>query len=167
MNFSIAVLVAVLMVLLVVALVQGGPKLASNGIATGLGLFVQVAPQLLLGFALAGLVTVLLPSEILGRYVGADSGMSGVLVATFAGVATPGGPFVQFPLVAALAKAGAAPGPLAAYLTAWSLIAWHRVLVWELPLMGAQFTASRWIVSLVAPILIGLIVPHVIRLMPK
>lgn len=147
-----------------VALRQGGPELALRGARTGVDLFLQVAPQLVMGFLLAGIVTVLLPRDALGRLVGAESGLLGIVIATAAGVATPGGPFLQFPLVASLATAGAGAGPIAAYLTAWSLISWQRVLVWELPFLGAPFTISRLAVSAVLPVLVGLAVPVLLRL---
>lgn len=140
-DTSILVILAILALLAVIAVTKGGPSLAAEGFASGFTLLVRIAPQLLIGFALAGLVTVLLPSEALGRYVGADSGLIGLALASVAGIATPGGPFLQFPLVAALAGAGAGPGPMAAYLTAWSLLGWNRFVVWELPLLGAPFTS--------------------------
>jgi uncharacterized membrane protein YraQ (UPF0718 family) len=122
-----------------------------------------VLPQLIIGFTLAGLATVLLPSEVLGRYVGPESGFSGLAIATVAGMATPGGPFVQFPLVASLANAGAGTGPMAAFITAWSLISWNRIVVYELPLLGPQFTLARFSVSLLIPLLVGALVPWAIR----
>ena len=79
-----------------------------------------VAPEVALGFALAGLITVLIPPDLIGHAIGEESGVRGVLIATVAGILTPGGPFLQFPLVASLARGGAGVGPLAAYLTAWS-----------------------------------------------
>ena len=44
-------------------------------------------------------------------------GMKGILIASAAGAISPGGPFINFPLVAALYQAGAGVGaPLAGYL---------------------------------------------------
>ena len=163
MNASLITLGVVLVVLVGVAWVRGGLPLAADGLNSGMRLLLAVAPQLVIGFALAGMVTVLVPSEVLSRYVGGDSGLIGILLATAAGIATPGGPFVQFPLVAALARAGVGPGPMAAYLTAWSLLGWQRILVYELPLLGAPFTISRAIVSLVLPVAVGLLVPLLLR----
>ena len=164
---SLLIMTAILVLLVALSLAQGGPSLAWDGVTSGFNLLARITPQLLIGFALAGLVTVLLPSQALGRLVGAESGLSGLAIASLAGIATPGGPFLQFPLVAALSAAGAGPGPMAAYLTAWSLLGWNRLLVWELPLLGADFTFTRWAVSLPAAILIGLLVPQVLRLVQR
>ena len=160
---SVLILLGVAAVLLVLAVIRGGAPLAVSGVQSGAGLLLAVLPQLLIGFALAGLAMVLLPSEILGRYVGPESGLGGLAIATVAGMATPGGPFVQFPLVAALANAGAGTGPMAAFITAWSLISWNRIVVYELPLLGTNFTLARWSVSLLVPILVGALVPFAFR----
>ncbi|HEX2141040.1 MAG TPA: permease [Candidatus Limnocylindria bacterium] len=164
---SILILGSLVVVLTVVAVTVGGWPLAWRGVRTGSTLLLSVLPQLVLGFVLAGLVTVLLPREVLASVVGEGSGLLGLALATVAGLATPGGPFLQFPLVAALMAGGAAPGPVAAYLTAWSLLGWNRILVWELPLLGPGFTFTRVAVSLVIPILVGLVVPVVMRLLNR
>lgn len=162
---SIAILGGATIVLFVIAYVRGGWELPVQGIRVGLDLLLSIAPQLVVGFMLAGVVTVLVPRDALGTMVGADSGLTGILVATGAGIATPGGPFLQFPLVAALVASGAAPGPVGAYLTAWSLMGWHRLVIWEIPLLGAQFTVARFLVSLALPVLVGLALPIVLRLL--
>ena len=164
---SILILGTLVAALPVVALVVGGGQLAVRGATTGLGLLGGVLPQLVLGFLLAGLVTVLLPREAIGSLVGEGSGLMGVGVATIAGAATPGGPFLQFPLVAALMQGGAGPGPVAAYLTAWALLGWQRVLIWELPMLGPGFTFARIAVTLALPIVVGLIVPFAMRLFAR
>ena len=150
-------------VLTTVALAQGGLPRAVDGYRTGLELAVSVAPQVALGFVLAGLITVVVPPDLIGRAIGEESGLQGVLIATAAGVLTPGGPFLQFPLVASLARGGAGVGPLAAYLTAWSLIGLNRAIVWEVPLLGGTFAIARYAISLVAPVAIGLLMPILYR----
>jgi hypothetical protein len=37
------------------------------------------------------------------------------------------------------------------------------VLVWEVPVLGPTFAASRWVVALLVPIAVGLVVPLVLR----
>jgi len=123
---SIALLAVVVTVLLVVAYTRGGAELTMAGLGQGLRLFASVAPQLALGFGAAGLLTVLLPSELIARWLGEGSGLPGLLIASVAGALTPGGPYTHFPLVAALSAGGAAPGPLTAYLTAWLLLGFNR-----------------------------------------
>lgn len=150
-----------------IALWQGGTARAFEGWERGGQIAWSVLPNLVLGFAAAGLIATVVPPSLIGGAIGDESGLRGLLIATVAGILTPGGPFLQFPLVAALAKGGAGPGPLAAYLTAWSLIGLNRAIVWELPLLGSGFTIARWAISLALPILIGLAMPVVMRLLPR
>ena len=167
MLTSILLLGGFVMITAAIAYARGGMEAPLQGARIGLGLLLEVAPQLLLGFLLAGMVTVILPSEALGRFVGEESGLSGVAIGTVAGMATPGGPFLQFPLVASLVTGGAGAGPVAAYLTAWSLISWQRILVWELPILGAPFTIARFVVSVLLPIGVGLLLPPVLRFVTR
>jgi uncharacterized membrane protein YraQ (UPF0718 family) len=145
-------------------LTGGVPRLEQGGRET-LSLLSQIWPNFVLGILLAGLVTVAIPAELLSRHLGEDSGFRGLLIATIAGALTPGGPYFQFPLVASLYRSGVAAGPLAAYLTAWSVIPLNRTLIWEIPLLGVQFSAARLVVSATLPLLAGLAVPLVLRVL--
>jgi len=80
-----------------------------------------------------------------------------LLVAAAAGLITPGGPASAFPLLALLGSAGADRGILVAYITSWALLGVQRILVWDLPFMGAEFSATRFLVCLPLPILAGVI----------
>ena len=53
-------------------------------------------------------------------------------------------------------RTGAAVGPVIAFVTAWSLLALHRVVVWEIPILGWRLTVLRYGVSLAIPVLAGL-----------
>jgi uncharacterized membrane protein YraQ (UPF0718 family) len=162
---SLAVLVVVALGLGAVAYARGGLPLIAQGLGEAASLLGAVLPQLLIGFILAGLITVLVPAGAIAAWVGEGSGMRGLLIATVAGALTPGGPFVQFPLMATLSQAGAAAGPMAAYLTAWSVLGFQRVIVWELPILGGPFSVARWVVSLALPLIVGLVVPPVLRML--
>ncbi|HIQ29447.1 MAG TPA: hypothetical protein EYH45_02660 [Candidatus Caldiarchaeum subterraneum] len=106
-------------------------------------------------FFLAGMLSILLPSEVIAAYLGREAGMKGILIGTAAGAVTPGGPFLFFPILLGLYKAGASVGALIAYISAWALLAVHRILTWEFPLMGLEFAASRVLVSLAIPVILG------------
>jgi len=110
------------------------------------------------------LIQVMVPTEYVAKMIGEGSGIKGILIASVAGAVTPGGPFVNFPIVAALYKSGASIGPLAAYLTAWGIIPINRTLVWEIPFMGTHFAFARYLGALVFPLLMGLITPLLFRL---
>lgn len=130
---------------------------ARAAIATAGGRFVEIMPRIALALITAGFLGVLTPSEPVARFIGLDSGFSGILLASVVGGFVPGGPILSFPLVVVLYKAGAGLPQLVAFLTAWSVFAFHRVLIYEVTLMGWRFSAVRLISSLVLPPLAGVL----------
>ncbi len=118
---------------------------------------VSLLPHLLLGLVIAAAVTVLVPQQRVARWLGAESGMRGLVVATCIGAIMPGGPFASFPLVFALSQAGADIGALIAFLIAWAAIGVNRLVIWEIPFMGLEFSALRFASSIPLPIIAGLI----------
>jgi uncharacterized membrane protein YraQ (UPF0718 family) len=139
----------------VVAWRTGGPQRVGDAVSSGASLFLGVLPNLLLGFSLAGFLHVLLPSELISRWMGAQSGFTGLLVGTVAGMLTPGGPFTHFPILASFLSKGAGVGPVCAYVAAWALIGLNRFFVWELPILGPHVAIVRFLSSLGFPPLIG------------
>jgi uncharacterized membrane protein YraQ (UPF0718 family) len=114
----------------------------------------QVLPLLIFAFIAAGMIQVLIPEEIVTKWVGGQSGWRGILIGCVAGGLTPGGPYVSLPIVAGLAQAGAAIPTLVAYLTAWSIYAVAR-LPMEVGLMGPRFVFVRLCTSFLLPPLAG------------
>ena len=120
-------------------------------------LVAQIAPIMLISMLMAAFVQVLVPRDKVSKWLGRESGFRGILIATGAGAIIPGGPWVSFPLVLALAVAGADVGALVAFLTAWSVIPISRLLVWEMPFLGGEFVLIRMTVSIIIPLAAGLI----------
>ena len=102
----------------------------------------EALPLLVFAFIAAGMIPVLLPPELVARWVGQESGMRGIMLGTLAGGLTPGGPFVSLPVAAGLLKSGASIGTMVAFLTGWSLIALSR-LPMELAILGWKLTLIR------------------------
>ncbi|GIX08388.1 permease [Elioraea sp.] len=137
-------------------LLRGTAGLA-RGLARAGDLALLVLPVLMPALVLAGLVQAGVARERITRWLGADSGLRGLGLATLAGIATPGGPMAAFPLVLALAAGGADRGALIAFITAWALNGFSRILVWEVPVLGPEFAALRFLASLPLPLLAGLV----------
>jgi uncharacterized membrane protein YraQ (UPF0718 family) len=135
---------------------RGGNDDVIKGLRAAWSMMAMVGPRLLAAFMMAGFIQVLLPREMITRWIGAKSGFHGILIASAVGVITPGGPLLSFPLVAALFKLGAGYGPLVAYLTSWEVLSLYRAAIWDIPFMGLEFTALRFAVSLFLPLLAGL-----------
>ena len=117
-----------------------------------------VLPRLVPALILAGMLQVLIPQETVARYFGRESGLSAILLASAAGILTPGGPMVSVPLLVVLANSGMALGPMVAYMTSWSLFGMQRIIAWEAPLMGWRFVALRVLPSLAFPVIAGYLV---------
>jgi uncharacterized membrane protein YraQ (UPF0718 family) len=111
---------------------------------------------LLLGFAMAGLVQVLVPKELISRWLGAQAGLKGMLIACVAGGLMPGSPYAVFPLVAALYRAGAGMGAIVGFITAWSLWSVSRLPL-EVAVIGARPALLRYAITFIVPPLAGLL----------
>jgi hypothetical protein len=74
-------------------------------------------------------------------------------IAAVAGAATPGGPVIGFSLGAVALKAGGGAPQVIAYVVAWALFAFQRLILWEIPFMPARFVWFRAAVSLPFPFL--------------
>jgi len=150
-----------LVVLLGVAGYSKDASIPLEGAKAGGRLFLDILPIMILAFMAAGLVTQMLPRDLLTRWLGADSGFRGMLIASTAGALMPGGPFVQFPIVAALLKSGAGIAQMMAFVSAWSLFGINRLLVWEVPLLGWKLALCRVAASIVFAPLIGVITQRI------
>ena len=134
---------------------RDGAPATVHALAHAWELFLFILPSLLAGLLLAAALRQLMSPGALARWMGADSGWTGLLVATVAGALTPGGPMAAFPLVLVLAGAGADRGALVAYIMSWTLNGFQRVLVYEAPLLGPGFAIMRTLITLPMPLLAG------------
>ncbi|WP_240696108.1 hypothetical protein [Candidatus Macondimonas diazotrophica] len=114
-----------------------------------------IALRLPLALLAASLLGKLLPQAVLANALGPQSGWWGIVLASGLGALLPGGPMVSFPFVILLKQAGMGFAPLVALMTAWSVLAIHRTLSFELPLMGSRFVLLRLLVSLPLPLIAG------------
>ncbi|MFB9265462.1 hypothetical protein ACFFWD_20285 [Bradyrhizobium erythrophlei] len=115
--------------------------------------FINIVPRIAVGVVGSGYIAAVIPQEIITGWLGPNSGWLGVLTATIAGAATPGGPVVGFSIGAVALKAGGGPPQVIAYAVAWALFAFQRVILWEIPFMPARFVWFRAAVSLPFPFL--------------
>jgi uncharacterized membrane protein YraQ (UPF0718 family) len=126
------------------------------GLKSALDMTIEILPLLVFAFIVAGMVQVLLPRELISKWVGAESGMRGILIGTIAGGFAPGGPYVSLPIVAGLLRTGAGIGTMVAFLTGWSLWAVSR-LPMEIGILGWKFTGIRIACTFFFPPIAGLV----------
>jgi uncharacterized membrane protein YraQ (UPF0718 family) len=153
MLISNIVMVAMAAGLVVVALLKS-PASLMVGLRGGGTFLLQTAPLLLAAFVIAGLVPVLVPRDFIARWVGAESGFRGVAVGAAAGALTPLGPYVAYPLGAAILRAGGGIGPLVAFSTGWGLLALVR-MPWEFAFLGPKVALVRILLTLPVPLIAG------------
>jgi hypothetical protein len=115
--------------------------------------FVNIIPRIALGVVGSGYIAAVIPSEVITGWLGPDSGWFGVLTAVIAGAATPGGPVIGFSLGAVALKSGGGAPQVIAYVIAWALFAFQRMILWEIPFMPERFVWFRAAVSLPVPFL--------------
>lgn len=156
------VLISLSLVVLVLAGLawrSGGVALIVDGFESGLLSMIRVIPLLVAAFLIAGLTQVLVSRDLIRRWLGAQTGWRGILLACAAGALIPGGPYVYYPIAASLLKSGAGLGVLAAFITAKNLWSITRLPL-EFALLGPHLTLTRFVLTLIMPPLIGLLFEH-------
>jgi len=117
----------------------------------------DIALRLPLALLAAAFIGRLIPQDLVAGAVGPESGLQGIVLAALVGGIMPGGPMVSFPVALVFWQAGAGTAQMVALLSGWSVFAMHRILAYELPLMGWRFSAVRLLSSFFLPVLAGVL----------
>jgi len=126
------------------------------GLKSAGNLLIQIVPLLIFAFIIAGIIPLLIPQEMISKWIGAESGFRGILIGTAMGGLMPGGPFVSMPIAAGFLRVGASVGTMVAFLTAWSLWAVTRLPL-EVGILGWKFVLIRLACTFFFPPIAGLI----------
>jgi hypothetical protein len=132
---------------------QRGGAVLKSSLREGTMDFINIVPRIALGVIGSGYIAAVIPAEVITGWLGPDSGWLGVLAAVIAGAATPGGPVVGFSIGAVALKVGGGTPQIIAYVVAWALFAFQRLILWEIPFMPARFVWFRAAVSVPFPFL--------------
>jgi uncharacterized membrane protein YraQ (UPF0718 family) len=167
-DWSTALITVCMVSAAVVVYLRDGWDRFAGVLLGDVNIFIDILPKMAAGCLIGVFSTLLIPREMVARLVGAESGFSGLLIATFAGVIMPGGPVTVYPVAGAFLAVGADVGAALAFVTSWTLLGYARALVWELPFMGTHFVLWRMAVAPVLPLVVGLLGRWVARvLMPQ
>lgn len=150
-----AALAIVALALAVVAFAQGGWTQVWAGVEHTLRLLWSVVLLIPIAFILAGLSQVLISREAVARWMGEGSGWKGFFIAGFMGALIPGGPYVYYPIAVSLLHAGADIGSIVTFVVAKNLWSVSRLPL-EFAFLGAKTTVTRYLITLVFPLLAGL-----------
>jgi uncharacterized membrane protein YraQ (UPF0718 family) len=129
-----------------------------KGLTRGLEQFAIIVPRMICALIGAEFMAMMVPAEIIGRFLGNEAGILSILIGSFTGLLIPAGPIISFSIAATFAKAGASTPAVIAFLTAWSLFSIHRILIYEIPLLGFSFLRLRMLSVFILPVLAGLLV---------
>jgi uncharacterized membrane protein YraQ (UPF0718 family) len=126
----------------------------------------RALPYMVLGITLAGMLQVLVPPRTIARWMGDEAGITGLAIGVLAGMITPGGPYVMYPVAAALMNSGAGIGALGGFANSRHALPMQRLLIWEIPFLGVPFALARYSVAIAMPVITIVLVPMIYRLMP-
>lgn len=135
-----------------------------KGLTRGLEQFIIIVPRMICALIAAEFLAMLIPTEFISQFLGDDAGFVAILIGSLTGLIVPSGPVISFSIAATFANAGASIPAVIAFLTAWSIFSAHRILIYEIPLMGMSFLRIRLLAVLVLPVTSGLLTLLVIRL---
>jgi uncharacterized membrane protein YraQ (UPF0718 family) len=153
MDTTTVVLAAIAVALLLVAWSRGRDVPVAGLAAAWRSLWRNLG-MIVLSFVIAGLAQVLLPKELIPRWLGSGAGLRGVLLGCVVGGLVPGSPYAVFPVVAGLYKAGAGIGAAVGFVSAWSLWSVSRLPV-EMALIEPKVALVRYAITFAVPPLAG------------
>ena len=161
MDTVTMVMVGLAVALLIYALIRGG-GLAKDGVKLATQTLWNTLPLILAGFLIGGLVQVLLPTELIQAWLGKEAGVKGVLIGCLAGGLIPGSPYVMFPIVGGLYKAGAGVGAVVGFVSAWSLWSVSRFPM-EIALIDPKVATLRYAITFMVPPLAGMLANGLVK----
>jgi uncharacterized membrane protein YraQ (UPF0718 family) len=153
-NPGVLVIYGLLIVLGAVALSRGHGSFR-QGLIRGAEQLIKLLPRMVCALLAAGFLAMLIPTEVISGFLGAEAGFMAIVIATLAGMIIPAGPAISFSIAAVLANEGASVPALVAFTTSWGIFALHRVIIFEIPLLGISFTRLRILSALILPLLAG------------
>ena len=162
-DTSFLILAAITSAAAVAVAILNGPMRVLEIALDYVAFLAVLSPKMLCGFFIAASVPILIPREVLARWVGQESGNRGLLVASLAGALVPGGPMMIFPLAASLRLAGASAATLVTFVAAWSLLGINRTVIWEMSFLHVDFVLLRVLICLPMPFLAGWCVARFLR----
>jgi uncharacterized membrane protein YraQ (UPF0718 family) len=155
MDTTTILLAAAAAVLFLIALRQGS-DVAVDGLLAAWHTVRRNLILLIVSFILAGLVQVLIPRDLITQWLGAESGVRGVLIGCVVGGLVPGSPYTTFPIVASLYEAGASLGAVVGFVTAWALWSISR-LPTEMALIDPRPALIRYAITFIVPPITGVL----------
>lgn len=116
-------------------------------------------------FILMGLMEIWIPKDKIQKWLGGGSGIKGLGIAFVLGTLPTGPLYVAFPMTAALIKKGASFTNMVIFLGSWAALKIPQLMV-EIKFLGIPFTLVRFVLTLMALMLIGFLIEIILRKHP-
>ncbi len=156
-DVGLVVLCSLVLLALALTFLKGGWLLTFSGLTKSIQILGKVWPPLLLGFLLGGAIQVLIPRELVSKWLGSDSGLKGILIGSYLSIFSTGGPYVWMPVVASIYKSGAGIGPVLSMITQRGILSFQMLVVWQIPFFGVELSMARYIPCLLIPPIVGIL----------
>ncbi len=155
-----------ILIVLVVLALRKGTETFVLGWSASLQQLVRFLPVLVLAVLVTGFTEVLLPKGLVENWLSESSGLRGIGLAWLAGILTPGGSLVGLPMIAVLFEAGVGISVLITYATSFATLSLLKVPL-EIGFYGWRLTGMRILVSLVLPIIAGMLTQLLLPLLER
>ncbi|MEG0295322.1 MAG: permease [Clostridium sp.] len=114
----------------------------------------QVLPPIMI---LLGLVDIWVPKEILMKYMGDNSGITGIIISILIGSIAAGPMYAAFPFTLVLLRKNVKFSNIIIFMNAWCVTK-ISTLLFEISALGFEFTMARFIINLPGIIIMGLLI---------
>lgn len=156
-SIFLGITIAITVILLLIF-----PEKQQTVISKSWEIFIEMLEILPAVMVLMGLFTVLVPKEMVVKYLGKTSGLNGIILAIFLGALPTGPLYVAFPMAVALIKKGARISNVMIFLSAWACIKIPQEMM-EFRFLGLKFMALRLLLAIVFVIIMGTLIEQIIE----
>lgn len=116
-------------------------------------------------FILMGLMEAWVPKDKIQKWLGSGSGIKGAAISVALGTLPTGPLYVAFPMAASLIRKGASITNIVLFLGSWAALKIPQLMV-EIKFLGVSFTLLRFVLTLTALLLIGLLMDKIFKKSP-
>ncbi|MCF8024074.1 MAG: permease [Desulfobacteraceae bacterium] len=156
MKKTVIIMSVVTILLVIIGIFRQGPEIILQGLMAGGKMLIEVVPLLMAAFVLAGMIQAVVSKETINKWLGKEAGIKGIMLGGVAGALLPGGPYLFYPIAASFLLSGAEIGTTLTFVVAKNLWSVSRLPL-EVALLGPRVTIIRFIVTLIFPIIVGVL----------
>lgn len=138
------------------------PSAAIRSLMVTLDYFKEMALIIPAVFILMGLMEIWIPKDKIQKWLGSESGIKGAVISFALGTLPTGPLYVAFPMTASLLHKGASITNMVIFLGSWAALKIPQLLV-EIKFLGIAFTSIRFILTLVALVLVGMLMEFILH----